>query len=235
GGLGILAGDHLKSASDLGVPILGVGLFYRAGYFRQSIARDGWQRESYPVQDPDGLPLRVLRDPDGSPAHVVLALPEGRSLAARIWVLQVGRVPLLLLDTDIQENVEELRGVTDRLYGGGGEHRLLQELLLGIGGTRAVKRYCALAGIAAPEVFHSNEGHAGFLGLERAADLIGEGLTFDEALQVVRAGTVFTTHTPVPAGIDRFPAELIERYFDTGLLPGVEVDDVLALGAEDYP
>ena len=232
GGLGILAGDHLKSASDLGVPIIGVGLFYRAGYFRQAISRDGWQEESYPVLDPDGLPMRVLRHPDGSAASVLLALPEGRALRARIWRLDVGRVPLLLLDTDIPENEESLRGVTDRLYGGGGEHRLLQELLLGIGGTRAVKLFAALEGRPEPEVFHSNEGHAGFLGLERAADLIGEGLSFDEALRVVRAGTVFTTHTPVPAGIDRFDAALVERYFATDLLPGVDVADVMALGAE---
>lgn len=232
GGLGILAGDHLKSASDLGVPIIGVGLFYRAGYFRQSISREGWQEETYPIVDPDGLPMRVLRNPDGSAANVVLALPEGRALTARIWRLDVGRVPLLLLDTDIPENAEELRGVTDRLYGGGGEHRLLQELLLGIGGTRAVKIFSALEGRDEPEVFHSNEGHAGFLGLERAADLIGEGLSFDEAIRVVRAGTVFTTHTPVPAGIDRFEASLVERYFSTDLLPGVDVADVLALGVE---
>jgi starch phosphorylase len=234
GGLGILAGDHLKAASDLGVPIVGVGLFYRAGYFRQAISRDGWQEESYPVLDPDGLPMRVLRHPDGTAAHVVLALPDGGALTARIWQLDVGRVSLLLLDTDVQENAEELRGVTDRLYGGGGEHRLLQELLLGIGGARAVKLYTRLQGLPAPEVFHTNEGHAGFLGLERISDLVGEGLTFSEALQAVRAGTVFTTHTPVPAGIDRFDMALVERYFATELLPGVEVADMLALGAEDY-
>ena len=234
GGLGILAGDHLKSASDLGVPIVGVGLFYRAGYFRQTISRDGWQEESYPVLDPDGLPMRVLRNPDGSGAEVVLALPDGNALHARIWQLAVGRVTLLLLDTDVQENSEELRGVTDRLYGGGGEHRLLQELLLGIGGARAVKTFTALAGIPAPQVFHTNEGHAGFLGLERVSDLIGNGLTFAEALTAVRAGTVFTTHTPVPAGIDRFEAPLVARYFSTELLPGVDVKDVLALGAENY-
>ncbi len=234
GGLGILAGDHLKSASDLGVPIVGVGLFYRAGYFRQSISREGWQEESYPVLDPDGLPMRVLRNPDGTAAQILLALPEGRTLHARIWQLAVGRVTLLLLDTDVQENADELRGVTDRLYGGGGEHRLLQELLLGIGGARAVKAYTELAGVPAPQVFHTNEGHAGFLGLERISDLIGDGLSFAEALSAVRAGTVFTTHTPVPAGIDRFEAPLIERYFSTELLPGVAVADVLALGAEDY-
>ena len=234
GGLGILAGDHLKAASDLGVPIVGAGLFYRAGYFRQAISREGWQEESYPVLDPDGLPMHVLREPDGSAAQVVLALPEGRTLTARIWQLHVGRVRLLLLDTDIQENDEDLRGVTDRLYGGGGEHRLLQELLLGIGGARAVKLYTRMHGLPPAEVFHTNEGHAGFLGLERISDLVGEGLGFAEALTAVRAGTVFTTHTPVPAGIDRFDAALVERYFDTELLPGVAAADVLALGAEDY-
>jgi starch phosphorylase len=235
GGLGILAGDHLKSASDLGVPIVGVGLFYRAGYFRQAISREGWQEESYPVLDPDGLPMGVLRTPDGEPASVVLALPGGESLTARIWQLSVGRVCLLLLDTDVPENSEALRGVTDRLYGGGGEHRLLQELLLGVGGARAVKTYTSLAGVPAAEVFHTNEGHAGFQGLERISDLVAEGLSFAEALEAVRASTVFTTHTPVPAGIDRFDATLIERYFSTSLLPGLTVPDILALGTEDYP
>lgn len=233
GGLGILAGDHLKAASDLGVPLVGVGLFYRSGYFSQAITPDGWQLESYPVLDPDGLPLSVLRNPDGTPVQITLALPGGQ-LRARVWQAAVGRVRLLLLDTDIPENDEALRSVTDRLYGGGGEHRLLQELLLGIGGVRAVKAWTELSGAAPAEVFHTNEGHAGFLGLERISDLIGEGLTFDEALQVVRAGTVFTTHTPVPAGIDRFDRPLIERYFSTSLLPGVEAGQVLALGAEDY-
>lgn len=234
GGLGILAGDHLKAASDLGVPILAVGLFYRSGYFRQSISREGWQLESYPVLDPDGMPLSVLRRPDGSAAHVVLALPEGKALSARIWQASVGRVRLLLLDTDIPENEDALRSVTDRLYGGGGEHRLLQELLLGIGGVRALKTYSEITGAPFPEVFHTNEGHAGFLGVERISDLIGEGLTFAEALQAVRAGTVFTTHTPVPAGIDRFERELVEKYATGDLLPGVATADVLALGAEDY-
>ncbi|MCU1578394.1 MAG: glycosyltransferase family 1 protein [Rhodoglobus sp.] len=234
GGLGILAGDHLKSASDLGVPIIGVGLFYRAGYFRQAISREGWQQESYPVLDPDGLPLSVLRHPDGTAAQVVLSLPGDTALYARVWQVKVGRITLLLLDTDIPENADELRTVTDRLYGGGGEHRLLQELLLGIGGVRAIKAYTELSGVAFPEVFHTNEGHAGFLGLERVSDLIGEGLSFAEALQVVRAGTVFTTHTPVPAGIDRFEVATISKYFDSDLLPGVAVDDVVALGEENY-
>ncbi|MFT4122436.1 MAG: alpha-glucan family phosphorylase [Microbacteriaceae bacterium] len=234
GGLGILAGDHLKAASDLGVPIIGVGLFYAAGYFRQSISREGWQQEAYPVHDPDGLPLTVLRHPDGRAVLVTLALPEGRTLSARVWRAAVGRIPLLLLDADVPENEEPLRGVTDRLYGGGGEHRLLQELLLGIGGVRAIRLFVELTGASAPTVFHTNEGHAGFLGLERIGDLIAAGLGFDEALQAVRAGTVFTTHTPVPAGIDRFDLGLVERYLSTGLLPGVEVADALDLGREDY-
>ena len=234
GGLGILAGDHLKSASDLGVPIIGVGLFYRSGYFAQSITPDGWQHEAYPVLDPDGLPLSLLRHPDGTAAQVVLALPAGRTLFARVWQVAVGRIKLLLLDTDIPENEDDLRSVTDRLYGGGGEHRLLQEILLGIGGVRAIKLLVELTDSEFPEVFHTNEGHAGFLGLERINDLIGGGLSFEEALQVVRAGTVFTTHTPVPAGIDRFEATLVDQYFSTDLLPGVEVADVLALGAESY-
>ncbi|WP_022886442.1 alpha-glucan family phosphorylase [Glaciibacter superstes] len=234
GGLGILAGDHLKSASDLGVPLVGVGLFYRAGYFRQSISADGWQMESYPLLDPDGLPLSILRRADGSSVQVSLALPDDRTLHARVWQASVGRIRLLMLDTDIPENTDELRQVTDRLYGGGGEHRLLQELLLGIGGARAVKLWSALSGNPEPEVFHTNEGHAGFLGLERISSLIGEGLSFSEALQVARAGTVFTTHTPVAAGIDRFELDLVRRYFDTDLLPAVDVDDVLALGRESY-
>lgn len=234
GGLGILAGDHLKSASDLGVPLIAAGLFYHSGYFAQAISSDGWQKESYPILDPDGLPLTVLRRPDGTAAQVALALPDHGVLYARIWQVAVGRVTLLLLDTDVPENADEYRSVTDRLYGGGGEHRLLQELLLGIGGVRAIAMYTRLTGAPTPEVFHTNEGHAGFLGLERISDLIGGGMTFAEALEVVRAGTVFTTHTPVAAGIDRFDAALIKRYFSTELLPGVEVDSVLALGAEDY-
>ncbi|MFK4728399.1 alpha-glucan family phosphorylase [Agromyces mediolanus] len=232
GGLGILAGDHLKAASDLGVPLVAVGLFYRTGYFAQSLSPDGWQEERYPAQDPDGLPLSVLRRPDGSAVQVSLALPDGGTLAARVWRAAVGRVTLLLLDTDVPTNADELRGVTDRLYGGGSEHRLLQELLLGIGGVRALRAWVELTGAPEPEVFHMNEGHAGFLGLERISAAIGEGLTFPEALQLVRSGTVFTTHTPVPAGIDRFDRALVERYVTAELLPGVAPADALALGVE---
>ncbi|MFE6678296.1 alpha-glucan family phosphorylase [Streptomyces sp. NPDC057729] len=236
GGLGILAGDHLKAASDLGVPLIGVGLLYRHGYFRQSLSRDGWQQEHYPVLDPNELPLTLMREADGTPSRVVLTLPGGRSLHAHIWQAQVGRVPLLMLDSDVEENAPGEREVTDRLYGGGSEHRLLQEMLLGIGGVRAVRTYCRLTGHPAPEVFHTNEGHAGFLGLERIRELSATGLDFDSAVESVRAGTVFTTHTPVPAGIDRFDRELVARHFgDDGELLGVSVERILQLGMETYP
>ncbi len=237
GGLGILAGDHLKTASDLGVPIVGVGLFYKTGYFKQSLNRDGWQQETYPVLDPDGLPLSLLREEDGSPCVVRLGLPGGRELRAHVWRAQVGRVPLLLLDSDVPGNDEGARQVTNRLYGGGGEQRLQQEMLLGIGGVRALRAWSRLTGAPDPDVYHTNEGHAGFLGIERIHELTtSEGMTFDEAATAVRAATVFTTHTPVPAGIDRFDASLVELYFgaDHGL-PGVPLDRLLALGAETYP
>ncbi len=245
GGLGILAGDHLKSASDLGVPLIAVGLYYRSGYFRQSLTAEGWQNETYPSLDPQGLPLRLLTDAAGDPALVELTLPDSARLSARIWVAQVGRVPLLLLDSDVPENEHELRSVTDRLYGGDQEHRMRQEILAGIGGVRAIRAFTAIEGLPAPEVFHMNEGHAGFLGVERIRELITDpGLDFDTALTVVRSSTVFTTHTPVPAGIDRFPVDMVRLYFDDysdedlddqepALLPGVPIDRVIALGAED--
>ena len=237
GGLGVLAGDHLKAASDLGVPLIGVGLLYRSGYFRQSLSLDGWQIEHYPVLDPNGLPLSPLVEPSGAPILVHVAMPGGRVLRARIWKAQVGRVPLLLLDSDVDGNDDDLRGVTDRLYGGDQNHRIRQEILAGVGGVRAVRTYCELTGHPQPEVFHTNEGHAGFLGLERLRELMSaHQLTFDEALSAVRAGTVFTTHTPVPAGIDRFPVDLVQHYFGDGsLLPDVDIRRVLALGAEDNP
>jgi glycogen phosphorylase len=236
GGLGILAGDHLKSASDLGVPIIGVGLLYRHGYFTQSLSADGWQAERYPADDPNGLPLNLLRSADGEPVKITVPFPDGRVLTAQVWLAQVGRVPLLMLDSYVEENEPAQDEVTDRLYGGGSEHRLRQELLLGIGGIRAVRAFCAITGHPEPEVFHTNEGHAGFLGLERIREYVASGLAFDEALELSRAGTVFTTHTPVPAGIDRFPRELIERYFTSDAAgAGLPVDRVLALGAETYP
>jgi glycogen phosphorylase len=254
GGLGILAGDHLKSASDLGVPLVAVGLYYRSGYFRQSLTGDGWQNETYPSLDPQGLPLRLLTDADRDPVLVELTLPDSAQLRARVWVAQVGRVPLLLLDTDVPENEHDLRSVTDRLYGGDQEHRIKQEILAGIGGVRAIRAFTAIENRPAPEVFHMNEGHAGFLGAERIRELItSTGLDFDTALTVVRSSTVFTTHTPVPAGIDRFPVDMVQRYFDdhldgepdakstpdgnnaSALLPGVPTARIIALGAEDDP
>ncbi|MBB2921118.1 alpha-glucan family phosphorylase [Cellulomonas cellasea] len=236
GGLGILAGDHLKSASDLGVPIVGVGLLYGAGYFKQSLTRDGWQVETYPVLDPDGLPLTLVREEDGTPAVVTVDLPGGRVLHAHVWSAAVGRVPLLMLDSNVPENDDAARRVTDRLYGGGGEYRLQQELLLGVGGVRALRLWSRLTGAPEPEVFHMNEGHAGFLGVERIRELVTEkGLGFDEALEAVRAATVFTTHTPVPAGIDRFEAKLVAQYFGGDrAVEGLPVERVLALGAEDH-
>lgn len=237
GGLGILAGDHLKAASDLGVPVVGVGLFYKTGYFKQSLNLDGWQQETYPVLDPDGLPLALLREADGTPCTITIDLPGGRVLHANVWKAQVGRVPLLLLDSDVKGNDDGARGITDRLYGGTGELRLQQELLLGIGGVRALRLWSRLTGAPDPDVFHTNEGHAGFLGIERIRELTDEhAMTFDEALEAVRAGTVFTTHTPVPAGIDRFGADQIQLYFGgDNAIPGVPVESLLALGCEDYP
>lgn len=245
GGLGILAGDHLKSASDLGLPLVAVGLYYRSGYFRQSLSADGWQHEAYPSLDPQGLPLRLLTDAQGGPVLIQLALPGGAQLHARVWIAQVGRIPLLLLDSDIPENEHDLRSVTDRLYGGDQEHRIRQEILAGIGGVRAIRAFTEVEGQPAPEVFHMNEGHAGFLGAERIRELIDAGLDFDTALAVVRASTVFTTHTPVAAGIDRFPVEMVERYFGpepgassvggSRLLPGVSLDRIIAFGAEEDP
>ena len=242
GGLGILAGDHLKAASDLGIPLIAVGLLYRSGYFRQSLTADGWQCEHYPALDPQGLPLRLLTESGGAPVLVHVAMPGGRVLRARVWIAQVGRIPLLLLDSDIAENDSELRGVTDRLYGGDQDHRIKQEILAGIGGVRAVRAYTRAEGLADPEVFHMNEGHAGFLGVERIREFVtGAGLDFDQALAAVRASTVFTTHTPVPAGIDRFPADLVRHYVgDAGneqsaLMPGLQTDRIVDLGRESDP
>jgi starch phosphorylase len=220
GGLGVLAGDHLKAASDLGVPLVGIGLFYRHGYFRQSLSAAGWQEERYPDLDPYAMAL----EPSDARVEVDLG---GRPLVARIWKAEVGRIPLYLLDADVDENPPDLRGITDRLYGGDTEHRLRQEILLGIGGVRALDAL----GIDA-QVFHTNEGHAGFLGLERIRQLVKDpGLSYREAIEAVRAGCLFTTHTPVPAGIDRFPRELIERYFSGWASEvGVTLDELMALG-----
>ncbi|MEA2498168.1 MAG: glycogen phosphorylase [Actinomycetota bacterium] len=231
GGLGVLAGDHLKAASDLGVPLVAVGLLYREGYFRQHLNADGWQQERYPALDPHAMPLTLLRDPNGEPLQIDVDL--GINCAAQIWLAQVGRVPLLLLDCDVEANAPEERAVTNRLYGGGSEHRLRQEIVLGIGGVRALDA----AGYTA-DVFHSNEGHAGFMGLERIRRLMAQdGLSFPEAVEAVRAGTVFTTHTPVPAGIDVYEPELMERYFKNFAAEcGLTFEELVAVGqAEEDP
>ena len=209
GGLGVLAGDHLKAASDLGVPLVGLGLLYRQGYFRQALNADGWQQEYYPALDPHAMPLSLLTGEDGHALKIDVDLAGARCVA-QLWRANVGRVPLILLDCDIDDNDPQERQVTDRLYAGGGEHRLRQEIVLGIGGIRALQA----AGYEC-DVYHSNEGHAGFLGLERIRQLVGTTeLSFAEALEAVRAATIFTTHTPVPAGIDVYEQDLMERYFD---------------------
>lgn len=236
GGLGILAGDHLKSASDLGVPITGVGLLYGAGYFRQSLTRDGWQQETYPLLDPNNLPLNLLRHEDGSPALVSIDFPGDRVLHAQVWEARVGRVPLLLLDSNVPENDASGRQVTDRLYGGSAQHRLEQELLLGIGGVRALRLYEELTGAPRPQVYHSNEGHAGFLSVERLREIMAgdEDVDFGAAVEAVRSATLFTTHTPVPAGIDRFDKNVVRQYLSAMHLPDIDVEDILALGNESY-
>lgn len=230
GGLGILAGDHLKAASDNGVPIVGVGLFYRHGYFRQSLNAQGWQQERYPVLDGNEMPVKLLRDGQ-DPVHISVTI-FGNEVKAQIWVVQVGRVPLLMLDTDIDANPGALRGTTDQLYGGDQDHRLAQEVLLGVGGVRALREFCRITGHPTPDVYHANEGHAGFLGLERIREYMAAGDDFDTALERTRAGNVFTTHTPVPAGIDRFGLNRVRDQFDGfGDLP---IDRVLDLGRETY-
>ncbi|MDQ3772439.1 MAG: alpha-glucan family phosphorylase [Actinomycetota bacterium] len=228
GGLGVLAGDHLKAASDLGIPLVGIGLLYRQGYFRQQLNADGWQQERYPALDPHGMPLTLVPSGDDGPVKVEVDL-EGRSCVAQVWRAQVGRVPLYLLDCDVEDNAPEERTVTDRLYAGGSEHRLRQEIVLGIGGVRALR---ALGHDA--DVFHSNEGHAGFLGLERIRELVATGtLDFGQAVEAVRVSTIFTTHTPVPAGIDRYDLDLMRRYFESyAKESGASFEELIDLGLE---
>jgi starch phosphorylase len=208
GGLGVLAGDHLKSASDLGLPLTGVGLLYQQGYFGQYLNAAGWQQESYEDNDFQNLPIALERRPDGSPVTVEVRL-AGHAVSAQVWRARVGRLPLYLLDTNMPGNRPEDRDVTDQLYGGDREMRLKQEILLGIGGCRALEAL----GIE-PTVHHMNEGHAAFLGLEHARRLMERrGLSFAEAREAASAGLIFTTHTPVPAGHDYFPPALMDRYF----------------------
>jgi starch phosphorylase len=213
GGLGILAGDHLKASSDLGVPLVGMGLLYAEGYFRQMLDADGWQQERFPRLEPTAMALTYT----GKRVGLDLA---GDKLDIGIWRADVGRISLYLLDAP---------GVTDRLYGGDVEHRLRQEMVLGIAGVRALR---ALG--LSPQVFHTNEGHAGFLALERIRELVISGLSFAEAAEATRAGGVFTTHTPVPAGIDRFPRELISKYFGQYVSElGITFDQLMSIGRRD--
>ncbi|WP_129124834.1 alpha-glucan family phosphorylase [Geomonas oryzae] len=230
GGLGILAGDHLKSASDLGLPLVGVGLLYRQGYFRQYLNLEGWQQEIYPENDFYNLPLTLERDADGNPLSFEVEYP-GRPVRVQIWRVIVGRVRLFLLDTNLEENAPADREITTRLYGGDQEMRIRQEILLGIGGVRALR----LLGVE-PNVCHMNEGHAAFLALERIRLLMEErSLTFGEAMEAVRGGNVFTTHTPVEAGIDHFPPELLERYLGQYYRRlGLSREQFLALGMQNH-
>lgn len=226
GGLGILAGDHLKAASDLGVPLVGVGLLYARGYFRQFLNPDGWQQEHYPQYDFYGMPLKLVRNEDEQPLRVDIEFPD-RIVTCNVWLAQVGRVPLYLLDSNVLENEQASRGITDTLYGGDQEMRLRQEIILGIGGMRALKA----VGIK-PTVCHLNEGHAAFVSLERFRQIIeAEGCDFRTARKASVSGSVFTTHTPVPAGFDVFPVELLERYLTSAAKAvGLSFDELTKLG-----
>lgn len=228
GGLGILAGDHLKSASDLGVPLVAIGMLYREA-FHQQLNADGWQQDLHPETDVATLPVQEANDADGRPLVVRCSLP-GRTLHAKVWRMNVGRVPLFLLDTNLPDNSAEDQRLTDRLYGGDLDVRIRQEILLGIGGMRALE-----ALNLAPAVCHMNEGHSAFLALERIRRLRQErGLSFEQARVLASASHAFTTHTPVPAGNDRFPPEMIDQYF-SGYREelGLSRHDFLALGRED--
>lgn len=235
GGLGVLAGDHLKSASDLGLPLIGVGLLYSQGYFTQSLTGDGWQEETYTYHDPTQLPVSPVVDPEGNQLTVSVGFPGDRAATVALWEATVGRVPLLLLDTNLEANPSDLRSVTDRLYGGDNEHRIQQELVLGVGGVRAVNAYCDNAGVPRPTLAHLNEGHAGFLSLERIRERMDSGVDYDAALAQVRGSNLFTTHTPVPAGIDRFDINLVRRYVTEHLVPHLPIERALELGRESDP
>ncbi|MBW4436870.1 MAG: alpha-glucan family phosphorylase [Pleurocapsa minor GSE-CHR-MK-17-07R] len=230
GGLGVLSGDHLKSASDLGVPLVGVGLLYQEGYFRQYLNADGYQQELYPINDYSLQPVTLMRDKDGEALLVSVELP-GRPLYAQIWKVQVGRVPLYLLDTNIDKNpLEEDRNLTDRLYGGDRRTRIRQEILMGIGGIRALE---ALG--LRPDICHMNEGHSAFLALERIRNFMREHkVGFYEAMTITGASQVFTTHTPVPAGLERFGFDLMDEHFTNYARElGLTREQFLDLGREN--
>ncbi|MFW5768511.1 MAG: alpha-glucan family phosphorylase [Spirochaetota bacterium] len=229
GGLGVLSGDHMKSSSDLGLPLVGVGLLYRQGYFTQYLNADGFQQESYPENDWYNMPVRKRLDDSGNEVKIEVTM-AGRMVTARVWEVFVGRNSLILLDTNIEENEGDNRLITAALYGGDKERRMKQEILLGIGGIRALE---ALG--FTPAVVHMNEGHSAFLALERIRELMKvTGLTFAEAVQAVWPTSVFTTHTPVPAGNERFPQHLMEKYFKSISSDlGISWHDFLGLGKEN--
>ncbi|HTS29589.1 MAG TPA: alpha-glucan family phosphorylase [Bryobacteraceae bacterium] len=227
GGLGILSGDHLKSSSDQDYPLIGLGLLYQQGYFRQFLNPDGWQQERYPMNDFYTLPLTPVKQADGGDLKVTVKLPTG-NVFIQVWKLDVGRITLYLLDTNIPENVlPQDRDITDSLYGGDIDTRIRQEIVLGIGGMRALK---AMA--LKPTVFHMNEGHSAFLALEQVRLYMrDEHLTFEEALEAARSSNVFTTHTPVPAGIDLFDPGLMYHYFSEYCSEvGIDFQQLMALG-----
>jgi starch phosphorylase len=229
GGLGVLAGDHLKSASDLCIPLIGVGLIYQKGYFRQYLNADGWQNETYPDNDFHSLPMELVRNSKGEPLTIEVPL-QNRNIQVRVWRIQVGRVPLLMLDTNNVENAEYDRDITSYLYGGDREMRLKQEIVLGIGGVRALEQM-----ELHPDVFHLNEGHSSFALLERIRMLMEKNrLSFDEARHSVYSSSIFTTHTPIPAGIDIFDRSLIASYLGPYLRKiGIPLEALLAMGTAD--
>ncbi len=219
GGLGVLSGDHLKSASDLGVPLAAVGLCYKEGYFQQYLTSDGWQQERYELTDFQNQPMELVLDGKGLPIKIALDFP-GRKVSFQIWKIQVGRVPLYLLDTNVPENSDTDKWITRSLYGGNKETRIEQEIILGIGGIRALH---ALG--VNPSVCHMNEGHSAFLALERIKYLIDKGLSFQEAQDIGFYSNIFTTHTPVPAGIDVFDNQLVEKYLGNYYRKELKISD----------
>ncbi|MFI5386425.1 MAG: alpha-glucan family phosphorylase [Fimbriimonadales bacterium] len=229
GGLGVLAGDHLKAASDLGIPLVAVGLLYSRGYFRQSLNHEGWQQEIYPQYDFYQMPLELMRGSDDQPIRIEVQFPD-RTITCQVWKALVGRIPLYLLDSNVLENAPVDQDTTDQLYGGDEEMRIRQEMILGIGGMKALRA----VGIN-PTVCHMNEGHAAFLSLERIRQFTADhGCDFRTARQVVVSGNVFTTHTPVPAGFDRFTPEMLERYLGkTVAATGLAMTDFIKLGRVD--
>lgn len=231
GGLGVLSGDHCKEASDLNLPFIGVGFLYPQGYFTQRIDPDGRQQAEYEKIDFAEMPVTAAKDAQGKEVIINVDLP-GRTVYAKVWRIQVGRIPIYLMDTDVPRNAPQDRELSARLYGGDREMRISQEVVLGIGGVRAVR---ALG--YDPATWHMNEGHSAFLGLERIRELVqGKGLSFDEAVEAVRANTLFTTHTPVPAGNDAFAFELVEKFFWQywGQL-GIDRDRFINFAAQDLP